>query len=154
MSHRVQDFAVTILTAINEKPYFEEPLSEDFPMELIKTHDPLEWRFKLPPVKDFEGSVVTVTVDFGSNSWISYDSTAHELVIEDLSDDAVGTGEQTFVITLDDGEPANLVTETIILNMIGAPPLPEEPEEEPEPAPVVETPQPTVSQPVAQQPVE
>ena len=61
-------------------------------------------------------------------------------MISDLSDDAVGTGEQAFLITLDDGEPANIVTETIVLNMFGAPPLPEEPEPEPEEAPVVETP--------------
>ena len=63
---------------------------------------------------------------------MSYDESNNELIIDDLSDSDVQPGFYNLVVTLDDGEPENLVTESVMLTILDAIPIPEE---EPEPEP-------------------
>ena len=132
VDHLIVSFVVNIETGINLPPYFDPPLSDSTPLSFRKTHESEEWVFALPSVKDYENNDVDIRVDLGAVvDFITYDETNKELSISDLSDHDVKAGIYTIEITLDDGEPANLVVELISLSIFEAEPLPE-PEPEPE----------------------
>ena len=83
-----------------------------------------QWKFELPSVTDFEDQHVDIQADLSNvESFMLFDDVRRELIINDLSDNAIESGFYSIVITLDDGE--NEVVETIIIDVRDAPPLEE-----------------------------